>query len=107
VKHVTWLFAFLAAASAGAQERTLTIQSFDANIAVNREGVVDVTETITAQFTGSWNGIYRTIPVEYRTPQGFAWTLKLDFLGATDAEGRTLKVERGRPATKPKIQIMV
>jgi uncharacterized membrane protein len=107
VKHVTWLFAFLAAASAGAQERTLTIQSFDANIAVNREGVVDVTETITAQFTGSWNGLYRSIPVEYRTPQGFAWTLKLDFLGATDAEGRALKVERSRERHYLKYKIWI
>ena len=96
MKQVAWLFAFLAAASAGAQQRTLTIRSFDASIVVDRAGVVDVTETITAQFSGSWNGIYRSIPVEYRTPQGFSWTLNIDFLGATDAEGRALKVESSR-----------
>ena len=96
MKRVAWLFAFVAAASAGAQQRTLTIRSFDANIAVDREGVVDVTETITAQFTGSWNGLYRSIPVDYRTPQGFSWTLNIDFLGATDAEGHALKVESSR-----------
>jgi uncharacterized membrane protein len=96
VKQATWLFVFLAAASAGAQQRTLTIQSFDANIVVDQQGVVDVTETITAQFSGSWNGIYRSIPVEYRTPQGFSWTLKVESLSATDAEGRALKVERSR-----------
>ena len=29
------------------------------------DGTIDVTETIEAQFTGAWHGIYRTIPVEY------------------------------------------
>jgi len=40
-------------------------------VAVARDASIDVTETIRARFTGAWNGLYRTVPVVYRTPQGF------------------------------------
>ena len=46
-----------------------------------------VEETIVPRFTGSWNGIFRTIPVQYRTPQGLNYTLRLDIESVTDAEG--------------------
>jgi uncharacterized membrane protein len=88
-------------------QRSLAIQRFDAAIIVGRDGGVDVTETITAQFTGSWNGIYRTVPVEYHTPQGFNWTLRLDLLGATDSNGRPLKVESKRERHYIKYKIWV
>ena len=84
------------AATPAAAQRTLAVERFDAAIAVNRDGSVDVTETITAKFVGSWNGIYRTVPVEYHTPQGFNWTLHLELLGATGADGQALKVEKER-----------
>jgi hypothetical protein len=68
---------------------------------------VDVAETITAQFTGSWNGIYRSIPVEYRSPQGFNWTLQLELLGATDAQGNALRVDSERSGHYRKFRIWV
>jgi uncharacterized membrane protein len=85
----------LAAAPAWAQ-RSLAIKHFDAAIVVHQDGTVDVTETITAEFTGKWNGIYRTVPVKYHTPQGFSWTLRLEGAGATNAEGTPLKLESAR-----------
>jgi len=93
---VVFLLALVAAPATA--QRSLAIKGFDATITVNRDGSIDVTEMITAEFTGSWNGIYRTIPVEYRTPQGFNWTLRLDFLGATTGapERTALKVESSR-----------
>ena len=54
--------------SARAQERSLTIQQFSAAIAVKPDGSIEVAETLTARFVGTWNGLFRTIPVEYRTP---------------------------------------
>ena len=66
-----------------------------------------MTETITAEFTGSWNGIYRSVPVEYRTPQGFNWTLRLDLLGVTDQSGTPLEVESGRERHYVKYKIWV
>jgi len=59
-------------------QRSLVIQEFVADVEVDADGGLLVTETIQPRFTGSWNGLYRTIPVEYRTPQGsgtgFGWT---------------------------------
>jgi uncharacterized membrane protein len=94
-------------ASPLAAQRSLGIERFAAIIAVNRDGSVDVTETITARFTGSWNGIYRTVPVEYHTPQGFNWTLKLELLGATGSDGQALKVDRERERHYVKYKIWV
>jgi hypothetical protein len=96
------------AATPGLAQRSLAIKRFDATIVVNRDGAVDITESITAKFTGSWNGIYRTVPVEYRTPQGFSWTLRLDFLGATTGpERQALRVEQSRERHYMKYKIWV
>jgi hypothetical protein len=88
-------------------QRTLTIKRFDATILVQPDGGVDVTESITAAFTGSWNGIYRTVPVEYRTPQGFNWTLRLDLLGVTGENGEPLEVKTTRERHYVKYRIRV
>ena len=101
------LLALAAAATPAAAQRSLAIKRFDATIGVNRDGSVDVAETITAEFTGSWNGIYRSVPVVYRTPQGLNWTLRLDLLGVTDQNGTPLEVERGRDRHYIKYKIRV
>lgn len=77
-------------------QRTLEIRRFDATLVVNRNGTVDVTEKITARFNGAWNGLYRTVPVQYHTPQGFRWTLRLDRFSATDSMGQPLETESAR-----------
>ena len=90
-----------------AQDRSLAIRGFDARIVVRPDGMVDVTETITAEFTGSWNGLYRSIPVDYRTPQGLGWTLRVEVLGATDEQGRALRIETSRDRHFLKTKIWV
>jgi uncharacterized membrane protein YgcG len=102
----TLLLLALWAAPAAAQ-RSYTIDRFDAVIQVQRDAGIRVTETITARFVGSWNGIYRTIPVTYRTPQGFNWTLGLSLQSATDGEGRPLRVEASRERHYIKFKIWV
>jgi len=100
------LVALLAAPAAG--QRSLAIERFDATISVERDASIQVTETITARFTGSWNGIYRAIPFKYRTPQGFNWTLGLHLIGATDASsGQALRVETERERHYVKYKIWV
>ena len=79
-----------------AAQRSYTIDRFNAVIRVDRDASIEVTETITARFVGSWNGIYRTIPVTYRTPQGLNWTLGVRLQSATDSDGRPLRVETSR-----------
>jgi hypothetical protein len=90
-----------------AQERSLAIERFHATIQVEPSGTIQVAESIVARFTGSWNGIYRTIPVKYRTAQGLNWTLGLDLQGATDEDGRPLRVEASRERHYIKYKIWV
>lgn len=88
-------------------QRTLVIERFDATIRVSADGSVLVEETIVPRFTGSWNGIFRTIPVQYRTPQGLNYTLRLDLESVTDDEGRGLEYESSRERHYRKLKIWV
>ena len=97
----------LALAPAASAQRSLVIQEFDAEIRVNADGTLDVVETIRPRFTGSWNGIYRAIPVEYRTPQGFNYTLLIDSMTITDEQGRALRSESSRQRHYRKLKIWV
>ncbi|MGH7559720.1 MAG: DUF2207 domain-containing protein [Gemmatimonadales bacterium] len=101
------LVLLLATAAPLAGQRSLAIERFESAIRVEPSGIIDVTETITARFTGQWNGIYRAIPVEYRTPQGFNWTLGLDLTSATDENGRELRTDSSREGHYEKFRIWV
>ena len=103
---VLLLMALGVAAPAHAQ-RTLVIERFDAEITVNADGGVAVVETIRPRFTGSWNGIYRTIPIEYRTPQGFNYSLRLDIESVTDDRGQPLRYESSRERHYRKLKIWI
>lgn len=109
-RHSLLLLALLLLAAASPSHldaRSLTIESFDADIGVNPDGSIDVAETIRPRFTGSWNGIFRTIPVEYRTPQAMNYTLLLDLLGVTDESGSALRTERSRDRHYLKLKIWI
>lgn len=94
--------------SAGEAQRSLAIKRFEAGVVVNQDGTVDVTETITVEFRGSWNGLYRTVPVRYRNPQGFSWTLRLEDAAAVEAgTGAALRVEQSRERHYLKFKIWV
>jgi hypothetical protein len=95
----------LAALPAAARE--LVIQQFDETVEVNPNGTIEVTETIEARFTGAWHGIYRTIPVEYDTPQHLNYSLLLEPLSITDYEGHPLKYEQKREGRYLKFKISV
>jgi uncharacterized membrane protein YgcG len=88
-------------------QRSLEIRQFNANLEVRDNGELRVVEAIQVRFNGSWNGIFRTIPVEYRTPQGFSYRLFLDLESATDEAGRELKTEVSRERDYRKVKIWV
>jgi len=90
------LVAIVAVFAAPAAARQLKIQKFSTEVFVQQDSALNVTETIEANFIGSWHGLYRSIPIEYVTPQGFNYTLFVKFDGATDAAGQPLKVESSR-----------
>src|SRR5438093_4770500 len=100
------LFMTLAATSLGAQ-RSYSIERFDALIRVNRDASIDVTETITARFVGSYNGLYRTIPIRYRNAQGLNWTLGVSRQSARDDAGRDLRVETSREGANVKYKVWI
>ncbi len=86
----------LLAPSPVSAQRSYSIDDFNAHIVVNRDASIDVTETITVRFVGKWNGVYRSIPVQYRSPQGFNWSLGLELLSATDGSGNALRTDTSR-----------
>jgi len=97
----------LALAAPAAAQRTLVIQDFAVGVEVAADGSILVTETIQPRFTGSWNGLYRTIPVGYRTPQGFSYDLKLAIESITDGAGAKLRYESSRVRHYRKLKIWV
>ncbi len=101
------LLAIAFAAPAPASARELKIEKFSAEISIQPDASLDVNETIDVDFIGAWHGLYRTIPVEYVTPQGFNYSLFVKFEGATDAAGQTLKVESSREGQYLKWKIYI
>jgi hypothetical protein len=97
----------ISATSLQAQQKSYSIERFDARIVVNKDASIDVTETITARFVGSWNGLFRTIPVEYRTAQGLNWTLGVSLVSAQDDAGRNLRTETSRERHYIKYKIWI
>ena len=100
-------FLFFPVAS-GLTTKELRIEKFDAEIVVSPNGSIDVTENIQVHFIGGpWHGLYRTIPVEYVTPQGFDYALFLDVKSITDSDGRKLKFDASRERHYRKLKIYV
>jgi len=88
-------------------QRSLEIQRFNATLEVLEDGDLRVVETIQVHFNGSWNGIFRTIPIEYRTPQNFSYRLFLDLESVTDEAGKEMKTEVSREGANRKVKIWV
>src|SRR5438477_7339945 len=88
-------------------QRSYSIERFDARILVNKDASIDVTESITARFVGSWNGLFRTIPVTYHTPQGLNWTLGVSLQSAQDDAGRNLRTKTNRQGAYVKYKVWI
>ena len=79
-----------------ADARSFVLSRFDVELQALSGGELLVTETVSPRFEGAWNGIERLIPVEYRTPQGFNYSLLLERVTVTDEHGAPLKFESSR-----------
>jgi uncharacterized membrane protein len=101
---VGWL---AAVAPAHASQRTLDIREFGARVTVTTSGTIVVSERITVRFNGTWNGLYRTIPVEYQTDQGLRYLLRLRVRSVTDGAGNELHYESGRDRHYQRFRIQV
>ncbi len=90
-----------------AAARSMDITHFDVQLDVNVDGTLDVTEMIEVEFSGSWQGMYRTIPVRYRNEAGFNYTLFLDIESVVDGRGSPLRYETSRQGHYRKIKVWV
>jgi uncharacterized membrane protein len=100
--------AFFFPAASAFSSRELRIENFHSETIVMPDGTIDVTETIQAHFIGGpWHGLYRTIPVEYVTPQGLNYSLFLDVKRVADGNGRALKYESSSVRQYRKLKVYV
>ncbi len=93
--------------SSPAEARSWRIEDFHSDIRVFSTGAVEVTERIRVRFDGSFNGVFRLIPVEYRGTGGFNLTLRLDVTGVEDGTGSPLRYELSRERHYRKIKVWV
>jgi uncharacterized membrane protein len=101
-------FLFLFSPALALSTRELRIENFQSETIVMADGTIDVTENIQAHFVGGpWHGVYRTIPVEYVTPQGLNYSLFLNVKRITDGSGRALRYETSRVRHYRKLKIYV
>ena len=68
---------------------------------------MEVVETLQVRFEGSYNGIFRTIPIQYRTRANLNYTLGLEVLGVEDGAGQDLRYETSRERHFRKIKVWV
>lgn len=79
-------------APARAQEGGWTIAEYKVQLQIQRDGVVDVTETIAADFQIQKRGIYREIPIRYDVGMHH-YALRFRLLGVDDGEGHPRTTE--------------
>lgn len=90
-----------------AQGRSWRIADFKDTIAISQDGSALVSEKISLVFVGHWNGIHRTIPVDYPGPRGANYTLYLDVKSVTDEDGSKLKYESKRSGAFRDLKIYI
>jgi hypothetical protein len=107
MQRLRWLVLVVLLLSLASFARDWRISDFQGTYSLDEHGGVAAIERITLVFNGSFNGIYRTIPVEYPGPRGTNYTLFLKILSVTDGEGRSLKYESKRDGAYRKLKIYV
>jgi uncharacterized membrane protein len=87
--------------------RDWRVTNFQTTISVAQDGEARIAERISVEFTGSYQGIYRYIPVEYPGPHGSNYTLFLKVKGVTDDAGNKLKYDSSTHEGTRKLKIYV
>jgi len=104
---LTFFFLFLLISSLSAQ--TISgekIQSFAAQIKINKDGTIDVSEKITYDFDGlEKHGIYRTIPYIKKNNEGKRFQLDFKDISVTDENGQSYRYTISRTNDNLKVKI--
>jgi hypothetical protein len=95
------------AAPAAAQDSTIVIRGFDAELAVQPDGSVEVTEAIRFAFTGRWNGILRDLSLQHNTAEGRREKLDVQVVSVTDERGQPLRVEEEPESWMHRLRIFI
>ena len=102
------MLAMLLCVAMPALARNWRIADFHSTIAIDDHGGTSVTERITVVFVGQYNGIWRSIPVEYPDPVHHAnYSLFLKVDSVTDENERPLKHEVSREGPNRKVKIYI
>lgn len=101
------LLGLLAPGSSALEQRSWTIENFEVLLEVDPDGTLRVTETIQPRFVGSFNGIFRTIPIDYDAPGGFNYKLFLTLESIHNEHGRSLRYESSRERGYRKFKIWI
>lgn len=99
--------AITAPCPAAAQGRDIAMERFDADVIVQPDASISVTETLRIRFTGEWNGVQRIISLQHRTASGRRTRLHLDIGDITDGAGQPLEVEKKRGTKTRTLRIYV
>jgi hypothetical protein len=81
----------IAPGAARADEGAYLIRRFHTDLAVQADGLVRVEERLEVDFTEPRHGIYRTVPVRYTDPKGYAYSFGFRLLDVHDENGATYK----------------
>jgi hypothetical protein len=99
-------FTVSASATQG-QQKGLVVENFRVELTVDDDGTMEVLESIRYQFSGGWNGVYRDIPINFRTPKGLNYRLVLTDISARDDSGRLMRFETSRERHLRRIKVWV
>jgi uncharacterized membrane protein len=94
LRYVVSIAALFLLFASPAMARNITIPRWVDTIHVDDSGSARVSEQITYTFNGAYNGIIRTIPIEYPGPRGSNYTLFVNVDRVTDSLGTPLKYEK-------------
>jgi uncharacterized membrane protein len=87
--------------------RSYRVTKFESTIHVEGDGSANIHEQITFAFSGSYQGIYRTIPVDYPGTAGSNYTLFIKVEQVTDENSSKLKYEKSTSNGTLKLKIYV
>jgi uncharacterized membrane protein len=74
--------------------RSYRVSNLSSTIHVDEDGSIRVSEKITFVFNGQFQGVYRTISVDYPGPRGSNYALQVRVASITDENGSSLKYDR-------------
>jgi len=105
--RIVLLLVALLSASVPAAARSWRIADFQDTIVIGGDGSAFVEERITLAFVGQFQGIHRTIPIQYPGPHGENYTLFLQLRDVTDDAGHELKHSTARKGAYQDITVYV